>query len=517
MTDHFAWRCTMTDTSHVKNGSPLVLGAVCLAALTLPLSFSAGAVATPAIARDIGGSAAALTWITNAFMLTFGSLLMAAGTLADRYGRKRVFTIGVATFTAFSLALGWAPSVWLMDLLRAGQGVGAAAALAGGSAALAQEFEGQMRTRAFSLLGATFGVGLAFGPVLTGFMIESVGWRAVFLTCTIVGAAALVLGPPRMRETRDPDARSLDWPGAISFTASLTIFTVAMIQSSTLGWRSPAMLALAAAFIVSLLAFVFVELRSARPMLDLSLFRYHRFVGVQLLPIATCACFVVLLVLMPLRFIGIEGRSEVETGMLMLSLSAPMLVVPIVAGMLARHVSPGVLSGIGLLAAAVGLVWLGTVEVGGGMSAIGPMLLIGVGSGLPWGLMDGLSVSVVPKERAGMATGIFGTVRVAGEGVALAVVSATLATMIAATLHHDAGVSALFSAQAGQRLAVGDAAGASALSPQLGGAVLMQAYQSAFATLSWVLAGITTLCAVAVFLLLTQQEEADAAGAAVKR
>ena len=109
-----------------------ILAAVCLAALALPLSFSGGAVATPAIGRDLGGSAVALRWITNAFMLTFGSLLMAAGTLADRYGRKRLFALGTAGFALSSLALGLAPSLWAVDLLRAAQGVAAAAALAGG-------------------------------------------------------------------------------------------------------------------------------------------------------------------------------------------------------------------------------------------------------------------------------------------------------------------------------------------------------------------------------------------------
>ncbi len=300
----------MLNATHDRNGSPLILGAVCLAALTLPLSFSAGAVATPAIGRDLGGTAEELTWITNAFMLTFGSLLMAAGTLADRYGRKRIFTIGVATFTLFSIALGLAPSVWLIDLLRAGQGVGAAAALAGGSAALAQEFEGQARARAFSLLGATFGAGLAFGPVITGLLIETVGWRAIFLTSAFVGTAAQLLGPPRMRETRGPDAGRLDWLGAMSFTATLATFTVAMIASPSIGLQSAAMLALGFAFATFLVAFTVIELRAARPMLDLSLFRYRRFVGVRLLPIATCTCFVVLLVIMPLRFIGMMTQRD---------------------------------------------------------------------------------------------------------------------------------------------------------------------------------------------------------------
>ncbi len=154
-----------------RTGKVPVLAAVCLAALVLPLSFSGGAVATPAIGADLGGGPAALNWITNGFMLTFGSSLMAAGALADQFGRKRLFMTGIIAFAVLSLALGFAPSILVVDLLRAGQGFAAAAALAGGTAALAQEFDGPARTRAFSLLSTTFGIGLAFGPLLAGVLI----------------------------------------------------------------------------------------------------------------------------------------------------------------------------------------------------------------------------------------------------------------------------------------------------------------------------------------------------------
>lgn len=154
---------TKHDTTH---GKTLVLLAVCLSAPVLPLAFSGGALATPAIGRDLGGAARALTWITNAFMLSFGSLLMAAGALADQFGRKRLFVSGLGGFIAMSLALGFVPSVAWLDALLALQGVAAAASLASGSAALAQEFDGHTRTRAFSMLGTSFGIGLAFGPLM---------------------------------------------------------------------------------------------------------------------------------------------------------------------------------------------------------------------------------------------------------------------------------------------------------------------------------------------------------------
>jgi hypothetical protein len=131
-----------------------------------------------------------------------------------------------------------------------------------------------------------------------------------------------------------------------------------------------------------------------------------------------------------------------------------------------------------------------------------PMLVIGVGAGLPWGLMDGLSVGVVPVERAGMATGIFSTVRVAGEGIALAVVSAALSALTSASLGRLAPLSTPLLNQTGQRLAVGDLAGAAAISSQIGDDLLRDAYQTAFSTLCWWLAAVTTLCAIAVLFLL---------------
>ena len=352
-----------------------ILFAVCLAALTLPLSFSGGAIATPAIGRALGGSAASLTWITNAFMLTFGSLLMAAGALADQFGRKRIFAGGIVLFVIFSLASSFASSVVAIDLFRAAQGVGAAAALAGGSAAITQEFDGHARVKAFSMLGTTFGVGLAFGPVLMGLLVDTYGWQSIFLGSGAVGIVAIVLGLPRMQETRDPSAAKLDWQGVASFTAMLSLFTFATIQGPSFGWNSPLILTMfvGAAFIA--VGFVVIEARASRPMLDLTLFRYPSFVGVQLLPIATCYSYVVLLILLPLRFVGVEGLTEIEAGTLMLALSSSMLFVPYVAAHVARCISPGALSAVGLLIAAAGVFWLGRIVPSvGGPAAVSPLV-----------------------------------------------------------------------------------------------------------------------------------------------
>ncbi|AIY40918.1 Permeases of the major facilitator superfamily [Collimonas arenae] len=480
----------------------LVLAAVCLAALAMPLSFTGPAVAMPAIAKALGGSPIALNWITNAFMLAFGSCLMAAGALADTYGRKRLFIGGIAGVALSSLALALAPDIVWLDVLRALQGVAGAAAFSGGMATLAQEFDGHARTRAFSLLGTTFGVGLAFGPVLAGTMIDSLGWRSIFLGVAAIAALALVAGLRCVRESRDPGASGLDWPGAISFTAALTLFTYGVLRIPETGWSSRLTLLLLGAALLLLVAFVMIENRVRRPMLDLSLFRYPRFVGVQFLAAAPAYSYVVLQVLLPIRFIGIEGYSAMQAGQMMVALSASMLIVPFIAGMLTRWISAGVISGAGLLICAAGLAWL--AQFGPGQPAallLLPMLTIGFGISLPWGLMDGLAISVVPKERAGMAAGIFSTTRVAGEGVALAIVAAILAALVHTRLRGltPNPAAAPQMAEAAQRLAMGDMPHALQLLPHASRALLMQSYGDAFHLLLYILAAITVLSAAVVF------------------
>ncbi|MGO3622131.1 MAG: MFS transporter [Pseudomonas helleri] len=484
-------------TSSVSAGWTLL--AVCTAALILPLSFSGGALATPSIGLDLGAGPLALTWITNAFMLSFGSLLMAAGTLADRYGRKRMFVLGVGVFVLASLALGLAPNIVWLDGLRALQGVGAAAALA-------NTFEGRSQTKAFSLLDTSFGVGLALGPILAGVLIEHIGWRAVFVSGALIGVLALLMAIPMMHESKDPHASKLDAKGTVSFTATLVLFTWGILLVPSTGWNSAPVIGMLLGALVCVLMFVRIERRVTRPMLDLSLFRYPRFVGVQLLPVATCFCFVVLLVLLPVRLIGIEGRSATDTGLLMIALSAPMLIVPYLAGVLTHWASARVLSAAGLLIAAAGLLLLSRVGINQPtLEWVVPLLVIGIGTGLPWGLMDGLSVSVVPKERAGMATGIFGTTRVAGEGISLAIVSALLAVLIQRHLPSQ-------SAGAAQYLATGDLSQATGVAQGLEQAVLGAAYLQAFQVLLYGLAALTVAVALLILWFLREPPVVAAAG-----
>lgn len=493
-----------TAPSSRRLDSLLVLGAVSLAGLVLPLSFTAPPVAIPAIAAELGGSPVALNWITNTFTLAFGSCLMAAGTLADTYGRKRVFAIGIIAFAIVSLLLAFAPSLLVLNGLRLLQGVAAALALAGGNAALSQEFHGPARIRAFSMLGMAFGLGLAFGPSLAGWLVQWFGWSSVFLSSVVIAVLASLFGVPCMRESRDPDAAGLDLPGSLSSTAFLALLTIGILEAPERGWSDPWVIAALLGAAVMLAVFIRVETRAARPMLDLSLFRFPRFVGAQLLPIGTGFCFLALIVILPVYLIGIHGYGTLDAGLLMIALSAPLLVVPLLAALLSHRVAAGTLCAIALLLAALGLIWLASaVTEPSTARLIAPMLLIGVGSAVPWGLMDGLAISVVPKERAGMAAGVFGASRVSGEGIAIAITSAALAGLVQWQLQRgSAPIPADALAQAAQRLVTGNAARAQALLPQIDPAVLIRRYDEAFAWLMYGLAGVTAAVAGVIYILL---------------
>lgn len=479
-----------------------VLVAVCLASASMPLAFTGPTVALPSIGAALDGSPLSISWATNAYLLTFGSLLLAAGSLADRYGRKRVFAIGTGGFAILSVMLALVPDMMSFNLIRAAEGVTAAAAMSAGMAVLAQQFDGPGRLRAFSFVGASFGIGLSVAPIASGYLFEAFGWRSIFGVVVAFDLIAFVIGLLFIVETRDPEATAVDWAGCLSFTLALAALTAAILDGLDRGWSHPMVLILFGLAVALLTVFVVIERRVARPMLDLSLFRYRQFVGVQLLAAAPAYGFVVLLILLPIRLVGIDGMTASEAGRTMLAMSAPLLVLPLLAGSLTRWLSPATLCGLGLLISSAGVFWLGQVPIGAGIVAIAPALVvIGVGISFPWGLMDGLAVSVVPKERAGMAAGIFGTVRVAGEGIALALVTALL-TVLAKSQVSDLIPQPAISSAVALRLVTGDLDGASALAPQVPLPTLLAGYSQAFSVLTICLAAVTLATAAVVFLSL---------------
>lgn len=469
--------------------------AVCLAALALPLSFSAGAVAVPVLARQWVSSPMELAWVTNAFMLSFGSLLLAAGGLADRYGRRRVFLTGSGGFALATLCVCVAPDLFWLDLARGLQGVGAAAALASGSAALAQAWQGEARTRVFALLGTTFGAGLALGPLLAGVLMQMLGWRSVFAAGGVLALLACALAMRVLPESRGQAGR-LDVLGMLGFSLMLGALTLALLWVGQFGVHAARVQWALLATLLLAVSFVLIERRQTSPLLDLSLFAQPAFVGVQLLPVATCFGYVVLLVVLPLQLLGVHGQGVALVGLQMLALSAPMLVLPLLAARWAEKVGSARLCVGGLLLCALGLYLLAQQALHPHPAHWVPLLvLIGAGTALPWGLMDGLSVSVVPVQRAGMAAGIFGTVRVAGEGIALAAVVAVLATLIGQRLPGESG---LLSGKAAAYLASGALHSAQPLVP---GTTLLQLQHASAEALAQLLRMLSALTAGSALLL----------------
>jgi len=486
----------------------LQLLSACLTALLIPLCFTGPAVVLPSISHDLGGTPVQLNWILNGYILAYGSVIMVSGSLTDLYGPRRVWLLGLVGFCVTTFAIAFVPTTGWINLLRLLQGVGGAAAFAAAMSSLAPLFHGVARTRAFSLLGTTFGVGLSFGPLAAGWMVDAAGWQWVFLATGAVGVLGAAMVALSVRPTARAVQGRLDWPGAISFTGALGLFTYGILLAPEAGWTDTHVLAALLASVLLAVAFVRIERRVARPMLDLRLFRSPRFVGVQVLAASPAFLFIVLVALLPGRFIGIDGHSALQAGQLMIGLAAPLLVVPFVAALLTRWFRPGVLSALGLLAVAAGLVWLAGILDTGTSALWMPMLLIGCGIGLPWGLMDAMAVSVVDARNVGMATGIFNTVRVSADGVAIAVVGALLALLIQTQLTL-AMPEAQALAAAANRAALGQLDDAAARLPaSLTDALplLHHAYDNAFRHVLHALAVIAVLTALAITLLLGRRD-----------
>lgn len=477
---------------------------VFMAALLLPLSFTGGVVTTPAMQRMLGGSPGELSWLTNGFMLMFGSFMLTAGIAADAIGRKRIFVTGAALFCLSSVIAGMTNSLMMTGALRSLQGFAAAMLLASGSALLARLYTGAGRTRIFSLLGTVFGAGLAFGPLVVGFITASLGWRWVYIMFATLSGCVLLAGMTFLPQSEQSEPQPTDKTGLMLFTAALLLFTSAVMLLPANGFLSFSILSL---FICSVLLFSGFTMRCLRvnhPALDMSLLCNPRFAGVLLLPVATCYCYVVLIIIIPLHFMGGNGFSESLSALYLTALTSPMLVFPSSAALLTRRFSPAAVSASGLMISSVGLLFLGHALQSDSMSLIITSLFVtGAGAALPWGLMDGLAISAVPVEKAGMAAGLFNTIRVAGEGIALAMVSAFLTEMNDAQLNKTVhGLAPEGIHLAASWLGGGNLQQAIALLPGVSREVVLASYNNAYTLLFRVLAAITFACALIVWSML---------------
>ncbi|MFH8381742.1 MFS transporter [Kitasatospora sp. NPDC018058] len=409
--------------------------AVGCASMMLPFSVTGAAVALPSMAARLGASTDAAQWMLNAFNITFAALPLAAGGLADRIGRRRVLLAGIALVGALSLLVALAPSMAVVDAARAVQGCGAAAVLAAGAAVLADSTSGRRRQLAFGVLGTSFGTGLAVGPPAAGALVQAGSWRAVFLLVAALAVPAYLCAT-RAPESRAPDRPPIDLAGLGCFTAGLAALSFALVRATGAGWAAPSTLLPLVGAAALVVAFVVVELRRPeRAMFDVRLFRRPEFLAVVCQPFTVTLGFVVLLVYLPAYLQGVGGLDVLTSGLLLLPLTAPVLLLPLPAGRLAAALSVRTVLTAASALIALGALLLLTVRGDASWTALTvPLLPFGAGVGLAFGVMDDAAVSTVPVERVGAAAGIFNTLRITGESVAVSGAAALLTTLTAAHL-----------------------------------------------------------------------------------
>ncbi|NBE55068.1 MFS transporter [Streptomyces boluensis] len=426
-----------------RRGNVPVLVAVLLALLILPTSVTGSGVALPAVGRDTGASLAALQWVVHGYNLTFASFLLACGSLADLWGRRRVFGAGAVLFTAASAVSATVDDIVALDLARALAGLGAAALLTSGSSLIGETFQGRARSRAFGALGIMTGAGLALGAMAAGVVTDLLGWRAFFglhavlmlLVCCAVPLLprAPHVGVARSASTAGADRVGVDWAGTAIFSGGLFLLMLGTVEGPQWGWGSAGVLGLLAGSAVLLAVFAVVELRVRHPMLDLRLLRNGRFMALCLIPVVATCSYVILLPLLPNYLLVANSYSSRRAGTVMLLMTLPILVTPLLATwLLRRGLTPRHVFGLSLLCLTAGVAWLaGTLAPGvspGELAA--PLITLGVGLGLNFGLVDGAVLDVVAPESTGTAAGFLNTLRLGSEALAIAAASAALVGLV---------------------------------------------------------------------------------------
>src|SRR5215208_580728 len=264
--------------------------AVSVATFMLLLDITVVNVALPSIREDLGASFTDLQWVVDAYALTLATLVLTAGSLADRLGRRRLFAVGLVIFSVASLLCALTPDPTLLSLARALQGVGGAVLFGVSLALVAQEFPaGPQRGTAMGLYGATIGMAVAIGPLVGGALTDSLGWRSIFSLNVPVGTAALALTQLKLRESRDPNATGVDWAGVATFSGALFLLVLALVRGNAEGWGSTMIVSLLVAAGVLMVAFLLIELRVRQPMLPLGFFKGPSFAGVQIAAFAASA------------------------------------------------------------------------------------------------------------------------------------------------------------------------------------------------------------------------------------
>jgi EmrB/QacA subfamily drug resistance transporter len=420
--------------------------AVCVGTFMLLLDVTIVNVALPAIQSSLHASFSDLQWVVDAYSLLLAALLLTTGSLADLYGRKRVFVIGLVIFILSSLASGLAQSPLWLNLARGAQGIGGAAMFSTSLALLGSAFQGRERGTAFGVWGAITGLAVAIGPVVGGALTTGISWRWIFLVNVPIGIVAVVLTLMRVEESRQPGNHRIDPIGVVTFSVSLGALVYALIKANEKGWGSTFILGLLAVAVVGMVLFVIAEwVQKDRAMFDLALFRKPTFTGGLIAAFSLSAGFFALFLYLTLYLQDVLGYSALQTGLRFLVLSGGILLTSTLAGRLTAIVPIRFLIAPGLALVGVGLLLMRGIDAGTHWEHLIPGFIVaGAGVGLINPPLASTAIGVVTPDRAGMASGINSTFRQVGIATGIAGLGAvfahTVSTHIESALRGTPGV-----------------------------------------------------------------------------
>lgn len=414
------------------------LAAICLSALMLGLEITSIPAILPTLEQVLPADFRQLQWIMNAYTIAMTTCLMAMGTLADRFGRKRVFMIGTIVFGLTSVACGLASNAPLLIGARFLQGASAAAMLACQVAALSHQFSGgRARARAFGWWGIVFGAGLGFGPVVGGVIMAAASWQWVFLIHGVLALVTFGLASAGLAESTDPKAERIDLAGMATLSLAVFCLVYLITQGEALGRHNPPGLLMAAAGILSFLIFLVVESRQARPMFDFRAFRSRPFTGALIGASGMNFSFWPFVVYLPIYVQAGLGYDAITAGLILLAYTLPTLVVPPFAERLLMRRGPGFVIPLGLLAIGSGFAVMRLAMAAGAvgwLTVVPGCVLAGLGLGLTNTPVTNTATGALPAERSGMASGMDMSARMISLAVNIAVMGFILLHGVAASL-----------------------------------------------------------------------------------
>ncbi|MEY9488707.1 EmrB/QacA subfamily drug resistance transporter [Streptomyces calvus] len=430
----------MPELSHGRR--MLVLAICCMSLLIVSLDNTVLNVALPAMQRELHATTSGLQWTIDAYTLVLASLLMLAGSTADRIGRKRVFMAGLVVFTAGSVLCSLAPDLSSLVVFRMVQAVGGSMLNPVAMSIITNTFtDRRERARAIGVWGAVVGISMAAGPLVGGLLVESVGWRAIFWINLPVGLAALLLTWRFVPESRAPRARRPDPVGQLLVIALFGSLTYAIIEAphAALTVTAP----FAAVALVTLVALLRYEPRRPEPLIDLRFFRSAPFSGATVIAVSAFAALGGFLFLSTLYLQNVRGLNALEAGLWMLPMAVPTFLCAPLSGRLVGSRGPRLpLAVAGVAMTASGLLFaLFEAETSNTTLFLG-YVLFGIGFGFVNAPITNTAVSGMPTEQAGVASAVASTSRQLGQTLGVAVVGAVLAAGVGSSSYADAFVSA---------------------------------------------------------------------------